>query len=62
MAIIDILQPYNWRKMLENKYKKLFENEDALSCVEPHKYGYSFLYGRAAVRHVYVLVKRAVLV
>jgi hypothetical protein len=77
MAIIDMLQPYNWcvpsvdsdtvcpfvvrvcvcvcvqlthdasfvyvrrRKRLENTYKKLFENEEAISCVDPTKYRYA---------------------
>lgn len=40
MAIIDTLQPYNWRKLLETRYKGIFENEDALSCVDPKKYRY----------------------
>jgi hypothetical protein len=26
------------RKRLENTYKKLFEHEDAISCVDPIKY------------------------
>lgn len=43
MAIIDILQPYNWRKRLENTYKKLFEHEDAISCVDPIKYSNRFV-------------------
>ncbi len=38
LGIIDILQPYNWRKKLENTYKRLFENEDAISCIDPQKY------------------------
>ncbi|KAL6073459.1 Phosphatidylinositol-4-phosphate 5-kinase, variant 2 [Balamuthia mandrillaris] len=38
MGIIDILQPYNWRKQLENAYRKLFVEEEAISCVDPYKY------------------------
>ena len=40
MAIIDTLQTYNWRKLFETRYKGIFENVDALSCVDPNKYRY----------------------
>jgi len=40
VAIIDTLQTYNWRKLFETRYKGIFENVDALSCVDPNKYRY----------------------
>jgi len=42
-SVIDILQPFNWRKKIENGYKALFENEDAISCVNPAKYRKRFV-------------------
>jgi len=41
-GIIDMLQPYNLRKQIENSVKSLFENPDEISCVEPVKYSFRF--------------------
>jgi len=42
VGIIDILQPYNIRKQLENVFKSLFVADGTMSCVPPDQYSRRF--------------------
>jgi len=42
MGIIDVLQPYNWRKQLETNLKSFFDDPEKISCVDPQKYSKRF--------------------
>jgi len=42
VGIIDILQPYNIRKQLENVFKGLFVADGTMSCVPPDQYSRRF--------------------
>ena len=42
LGIIDILQPYNLRKKVENKIKLIRENANAISCIAPKDYSKRF--------------------
>ena len=42
MGIIDILQPYNIRKKVENALKRVKESQQEISCVDPITYANRF--------------------
>jgi 1-phosphatidylinositol-4-phosphate 5-kinase len=43
LGIIDIMQPYNWRKQVESSLKGFLDNPEEISCIEPSKYAKRFL-------------------
>lgn len=43
MGIIDILQPYNARKKVENALKRIKESQEQISCVDPVTYSTRFI-------------------
>jgi len=43
LGIIDILQPYNVRKQVENALKRIQDNNENISCVDPATYSRRFL-------------------
>ena len=43
LGLIDFLQPYNYKKMLEYRYKSLIHKKAAFSCVPPELYALRFL-------------------
>lgn len=43
VGIIDILQPYNARKKVENALKRIRESQQEISCVDPVTYASRFL-------------------
>ena len=43
LGIIDVLQPYNIRKKVENVIRRVKDDEEVISCVDPATYSSRFL-------------------